>query len=52
LLDIYGKTSLTGSITLQAGVENVLNIYYVDHLSVNSMPGGGRNVHLSLKYSF
>lgn len=52
LLDLYARTSLGSNLRLQMGVENLLNTFYTDHLSVNNMPGPGRNIHLSLRYNF
>ena len=52
LADLFSRFKLTESIQIQAGVENLFNRYYVDHLSVNSLPGPGRNVHVSMKVQF
>ncbi|MEX2347506.1 MAG: TonB-dependent receptor [Balneolaceae bacterium] len=52
LWDFFGRLSLVNNLRLQVGVENILNTFYIDHLSVNSLPATGRNVHLSLRYTF
>ncbi len=52
LWDLFVRFAPADGVRLQAGVENLLNRFYTDHLNVNSMPGPGRNVHLSLSYSF
>ena len=49
LWDLFASTRITESLSLQAGFENVLNTFYTDHLSVNSMPGAGRNIYVSLR---
>jgi iron complex outermembrane receptor protein len=49
LIDFFAKKSLGDIFSLQIGIENVLDTYYIDHLSVNSVPSTGRNVQLSLR---
>ncbi len=52
IADGYVRIELTESIRLQAGIENILDRYYRDHLSVNALPAPGRNIHASLRFSF
>ncbi|TVQ02763.1 MAG: TonB-dependent receptor [Balneolaceae bacterium] len=52
LWDVYTRIQLTQNIMLQIGAENLLNTFFVDHLSVNSMPGAGRNIHGALRVTF
>jgi iron complex outermembrane recepter protein len=49
LWDLFASTRITQNLTLQTGFENLLNTFYTDHLSVNSMPGAGRNIYVSLR---
>ena len=49
LWDLFASTRISQNLTLQTGFENMLNTFYTDHLSVNSMPGAGRNVYVSLR---
>jgi len=51
LTDLYVRWQLANSLRLQAGVENLLDGYHVDHLSVNGFPEPGRNLHLSLRWA-
>lgn len=52
LWDLYASRSLLPNLTLQAGVENLLDHHYTDHLSVNDMPGAGRNLQVALRFTF
>ncbi len=52
LWDLFTSVQPHRSITLRLGVENVLNTFYTDHLSVNAMPGAGRNVHAGIRILF
>src|SRR5690625_6504054 len=49
LWDLFGSVRLMQHVRLQAGVENLLDQFYIDHLSVNSMPSPGRNLSVSLR---
>ncbi len=49
LWDLFASTQITQNLALQTGFENILNSFYTDHLSVNSMPGAGRNIYVSLR---
>jgi len=49
LWDLFASTHISQNLTLQTGFENLLNTFYTDHLSVNSMPGAGRNIYVSLR---
>jgi iron complex outermembrane recepter protein len=50
--DLYSRLNITETIRIQAGVENIFNRFYVDHMSVNSLPGPGRNIHFSMNVRF
>ena len=52
LLDVFTSIQPHHSITLRLGVENILNTFYTDHLSVNAMPGAGRNVQAGIRLLF
>lgn len=52
LWDVLARVHLTDYLTLQFGAENLLNTHYTDHLSVNSMPGAGRNIYGSIRVFF
>jgi iron complex outermembrane recepter protein len=52
LWDVYARIKLSQQLMLQIGAENLLNAFFVDHLSVNNMPGAGRNIHGSVRVSF
>lgn len=49
LLDVFAQVPLNRSVTMRIGMENMLNTFYTEHLSVNSMPAPGRNVNLSVR---
>jgi iron complex outermembrane recepter protein len=49
--NLFSRFKISETLRLQTGIENLLNHYYADHLSVNSMPAPGRNIHLSLRVS-
>lgn len=51
LWDLFASYRLMQNIRLQAGAENLLNQFYIDHLSVNSMPSPGRNLSVSIRYT-
>jgi iron complex outermembrane recepter protein len=48
--DIYGRIKVSENVRLQIGLENIFNSYYVNHLSVNSMPSPGRNLQFSIRF--
>lgn len=52
LLDFFTSVQPHRNITLRLGMENILNRYYTDHLSVNAMPGAGRNVQAGIRLMF
>jgi iron complex outermembrane recepter protein len=52
LWDLFAKTELTRNLVLTVGAENLLNRFYTDHLSVNDMPGAGRNIQAGLRVLF
>lgn len=46
VFNVRGQYRMHPRLILKFGVENVLNQYYHDHLSVNNLPAVGRNVYL------
>lgn len=55
LLNIRTKYTLMGektNYTFSAGIENLLSEYYWDHLSVNNVPGLGRNIYVGVGVNF
>lgn len=52
MIDIYVRYPVLDQLRIQIGVENILDGYHTDHLSVNSFPEPGRNLQASLKWSF
>ena len=52
LFDLYLSTRLTDRVHLRSGLENIGNRHYVDHLSVNELPGKGRNIYVSLRLTY
>ena len=52
LFDLYLRTRLTDHVSLRSGLENITNRHYVDHLSVNELPGTGRNIYVSLRLTY
>ena len=52
LFDLYLSTRLTDRVHLRSGLENIGNRHYVDHLSVNGLPGTGRNIYVSLRLAY
>lgn len=49
LVDFFAQKRLGNTFSLQLGIENILDTYYIDHLSVNSIPSTGRNIQVSLR---
>ncbi len=49
-LDIRGRYQLSEEWELKAGVENLLDRYYHEHLSINNLPSPGRNFYLGINY--
>ncbi len=49
LLDLFAHVPLSRAVSVQLGLENMLNTFYTEHLSVNSMPAPGRNVQISVR---
>ncbi len=49
-LDIRGRYHLSEAWEFRAGVENLLDRYYHEHLSINNLPSPGRNFYLGLNY--
>lgn len=50
VLDLTGRMRIGSMLRLQAGVENLFDIRYLDHLSVNRFPEPGRNLRISLRF--
>ena len=51
-LDLRGRYRLNGQWELKAGVENLLDSYYHEHLSINNLPSPGRNIYLGINYGW
>lgn len=49
LLDLFAQLPLRRAVSVHLGLENMLNTFYTEHLSVNSMPAPGRNVQVSVR---
>ncbi len=49
-LDLRGRYHLGEAWEIKAGVENLLDSYYHEHLSINNLPSPGRNFYLGLNY--
>ncbi len=49
LFDFYLKKRFSRYVSIHLGVENVLDHYYVEHLSVNKIPSTGRNIIFSIR---
>ncbi len=49
VLGLRARWQATGAIEVLAGVENILDHRYHEHLSVNNLPAPGRNIHLGLR---
>ncbi|MDA0336807.1 MAG: TonB-dependent receptor [bacterium] len=52
LLGARAGIDLTGQRRLRIAVDNLLDRYYYEHLSVGNFPGQGRNLHVSLAVAF
>ena len=51
ILNLRAGYSINAQMELKAGVENILDTFYHEHLSIGNLPGRGRNVFVSLTYS-
>jgi iron complex outermembrane recepter protein len=49
LVDFYANMQVSSAVSVRLGMENILNTFYTEHLSVNSMPAPGRNVMVSVR---
>jgi len=45
---LRGKYQISTNIELKFGVENIFNLFYHSHLSINNLPAKGRNLYLGL----
>ncbi len=52
LFDLHMSARLTDHVRFRGGLENIGNRHYVDHLSVNELPGTGRNIYVSLRLTY
>jgi iron complex outermembrane recepter protein len=52
LFDLHMSARITDHVRLRGGLENIGNRHYVDHLSVNELPGTGRNIYVSLRLAY
>lgn len=51
MIDFYARLPIREKLRVQIGMENILDGYHTDHLSVNSFPEPGRNLQVSLNWS-
>lgn len=49
LLDIHSSVPISSAVSVRIGIDNILNTFHTEHLSVNAMPAPGRNVLLSVR---
>jgi len=51
-IDIFvrSKIRVTDNLELKCGVENLFDLYYHQHLSINNLPNRGRNIYLGINY--
>ena len=52
VFNIRGGHALFDGVTLTGGVENILDTYYQDHLSIGNLPSRGRNIFVSASLKF
>jgi iron complex outermembrane receptor protein len=52
VVNVRIQTNIKNRFVLKAGIENVFNRFYIDHLSFGNLPSQGRNLYLSLNYTF
>ena len=52
LFDVKVKYYFSDSLEIKAGVENILDTYYVEHTSLDDLPSQGRNIYVDLKFKF
>ncbi|MEX2585800.1 MAG: TonB-dependent receptor [Balneolaceae bacterium] len=52
MVDFYTRFPIRDHLRIQIGMENILDGYHADHLSVNSFPEPGRNLQVSVKWAF
>ena len=45
---IRGRINLSEYLELKFGVENLFDVYYHQHLSINNLPGRGRNIYFGV----
>ena len=50
ILNLRSQIILSSQWRLKAGIENILDRYYYEHLSINNLPGKGRNFYLGINY--
>lgn len=52
LFDLHMSAPITDYVRLRGGIENIGNRHYLDHLSVNELPGTGRNIYVTLRLTY
>lgn len=51
ILSLRAGYKMGQGIELKAGMENILDAYYHEHLSIGNLPGRGRNVFAAVSYT-
>ncbi|MXY07799.1 MAG: TonB-dependent receptor [Rhodothermaceae bacterium] len=51
VVNVRGGTTLGPGIDLSAGIDNLFDVNYHEHLSFGNLPNPGRNFYLTLSYS-
>jgi hemoglobin/transferrin/lactoferrin receptor protein len=52
LVDVFAEYEINDAFTASVRVENLLDQFYVDPISIVSMPGPGRTIYASLTAEF
>lgn len=52
LWDLHSRFHLSDQWEIKTGIENIFDILYHDHLSINNLPAKGRNFYLGLNFSY
>lgn len=51
VLNLRGSYAFSERVSLRAGIDNLLDTFYHEHLSFGNLPSEGRNVYLSASWS-
>lgn len=51
VLSIRGGVQVVSQVALKMGIENILDTFYHEHLSIGNLPGRGRNVFVAMSLS-